>query len=133
MKISELCKMIEDSIHNGKYPLEDQQQKHLADYVEVINKSDSDDLKSKDIKIQVRIQNVYTVNNYVSNIEHLPGVIEMDVLDSFKMLCRRVARIQSTQATSEHGKNYFDNITISTERLHNSINSTTKSDKQKME
>ena len=72
MKISELCKMIEDSIHNGKYPLEDQQQKYLADYVEVINESDPDDLKSKDIKIQVRIQNVYTVNNYVPNIEHLP-------------------------------------------------------------
>jgi hypothetical protein len=123
MKISELCKMIEDSIRNGKYPLEDQQQKHLADYVEVINKSDSEDLKTKDIKIQVRIQNVYTVNNYVPNIEHLPGVVEMDVLDSFKMLCRRVSRIQ---AASEHGKNYFKDITISTERFHNSMDSTTK-------
>ena len=28
MKISELCKMIEDSIHSGKYPLQDKQQKH---------------------------------------------------------------------------------------------------------
>ena len=125
--------MIEDSIHNGKYPLEDQQQKYLADYVEVINESDPDDLKSKDIKIQVRIQNVYTVNNYVPNIEHLPWVIEMDVLDSFKMLCRRVARIQSTKATSEHGKNHFNNITISTERFHNSMDYVTKSDKQRME
>src|SRR6185437_4420216 len=88
MKISELCKMIEGSIHSGTYPLEDQQQKQLANSVEVINRSDSDDLKNSDIKIEVRIQNLYIVNNYTSNIQHLPGVIETDVLDSFKMLCR---------------------------------------------
>jgi hypothetical protein len=101
MKISELCKMIEDSIHNGKYPLEGQQQKYLADYVQVINKSDSEDLKNSDIKIQVRIQNVYTINKYVPGIQHLPGLVEMDVLDTFKMLCRRIARIG---AASEHNK-----------------------------
>ena len=126
MKISELCKMIEGSIRNGKYPLEDQQQKDLAAYVEVINKSESEDLKTKDIKIQVRIQNVYTINNYMPNIQHLPGVVEMDVLDSFKMLCRRVARIQ---APSEHGSK---DITISTERLRDSIDSPQKSEKQRM-
>jgi hypothetical protein len=120
MKISELCKMIEGSIRNGKYPLEDQQQKDLAAYVEVINKSESEDLKTKDIKIQVRIQNVYTINNYMPNIQHLPGVVEMDVLDSFKMLCRRVARIQ---AASEHGSK---DITISTERFPDSIDPTQK-------
>ncbi|HJT48419.1 MAG TPA: hypothetical protein VJ729_09575 [Nitrososphaeraceae archaeon] len=86
--------MIQESIQNRKYPLEDVQQKYLADDVEVINKTDSEDLKNADIKIQVRIKNLYTINNYVPNIEHLPGVIEMDVLDSFKMLCRRVTRIQ---------------------------------------
>jgi hypothetical protein len=96
MKISQLCKMIQESIQNRKYPLEDVQQKYLADDVEVINKTDSEDLKNADIKIQVRIKNLYTINNYVPNIEHLPGVIEMDVLDSFKMLCRRVTRIQVT-------------------------------------
>jgi hypothetical protein len=101
MKISELCKMIEDSIHNGKYPLEDQQQKSLADYVQIINKSDSEDLKTKDIKIQVIIQNVYTINSYVPNIEHLPGVIELDVLDTFRMLCRRLARVK--EAASKDG------------------------------
>jgi hypothetical protein len=110
MKISQLCKMIEESIRNRKYTLEDQQQKYLAHDVEVINKTDSEDLKNADIKIQVRIQNLYTLNNYVPNIEHLPGVIEMDVLDSFKMLCRRVTRIQ---ATSELNKNYPEDRSVS--------------------
>ena len=93
LKISELCKMIESSIRSGKYPLEDQQQKAFANSVEVINRSDSEDLKSKDIKIEVRMQDLYTLNNYLPNIQHLPGVIEMDVLDSFRMLCRRLGRV----------------------------------------
>jgi hypothetical protein len=87
--------MIEESIHAGKYPLETQQQKNLAKSVKIINRSDSEDLKSNDIKIEVRIQDLYSLNNYVSNIEHLPGIIEMDILDSFKMLCRRTERISS--------------------------------------
>jgi hypothetical protein len=95
MKVSELCTMIEESIHAEKYPLEDQEQKSFAKLVKITNKSDSDDLKSNDIKIEVRIQNLYVLNNYVSNIEHLPGIIEMDVLDSFKMLCRRAQRVSS--------------------------------------
>jgi hypothetical protein len=46
--------MIEDSIHGGKYPLEDQQ-KRFANSLQVINRSDSDDLKrSSEIKIGVR-------------------------------------------------------------------------------
>ena len=94
MKISELCSMIEESIHTGRYPLENQQ-KNIAKLVKVINRSDSDDLKSNDIKIEVRIQNLYTLNNYTPNIEHLPGIIEMDILDSFKMLCRRSERQSS--------------------------------------
>ena len=94
MKVSELCKMIEESIHAEKYPLEDQQ-KNLAKLVEITNKSESDDLKSNDIKIEVRIQNLFVLNNYVPDIEHLPGIIEMDVLDSFKMLCRRAQRVSS--------------------------------------
>jgi hypothetical protein len=94
MKISELCKMIEDSIHSGKYPLQDQKQEHFRNLVEVINRSDSEDLKSSsDIKIEIRIQNLYTINNYVPNIQHLPGVIEIDVLDSFKMVCRRLEKV----------------------------------------
>jgi hypothetical protein len=46
--------MIEDSIHAGKYQLDDQQ-KHFKDSVQVINRSDSDDLKNNEIKIEVRI------------------------------------------------------------------------------
>src|SRR5919206_3757289 len=110
MKISELCRMIEDSIHNAKYPLGDQQQ-YLAKYVQVINESGSEDLKNEDIKIKVRIENVYTINNYVPNIEHLPGIIEMDVLDSFKMLCRRNARIQRASQQEDSGTK---NIKIAT-------------------
>ena len=110
MKISELCKMIEDSFHSGRYPVEDQQ-KNFTDIVEVINRSNNEDLKSSDIKIEVRIQNLYAVNNYVPNIQHLPGVIEMDVLDSFKMLCRRSTRVGSDKPG--------DDIALSKETLHN--------------
>lgn len=100
MKISELCSMIEESIHAGKYPLESQQQKNLAKSVKIINRSSSEDLKSNDIKIEVRLKILYVLNNYVSNIEHLPGMIEMDILDSFKMLCRRAERISSDLVTN---------------------------------
>jgi hypothetical protein len=100
MKVSELCRMIEESIHTEKYPLGDQEQKKFAKLVKITNKSESDDLKSNDIKIEVRIQNLFVLNNYVSNIEHLPGIIEMDVLDSFKILCRRIGRISSDLITN---------------------------------
>jgi hypothetical protein len=114
LKISELCKMIESSIRSGKYPLEDQQQKAFANSVEVINRSDSEDLKSKDIKIEVRMQDLYTLNNYLPNIQHLPGVIETDVLDSFRMLCRRLGRVTA----DTDGDNYSKSITISEDKLH---------------
>ena len=100
MKVSELCRMIEESIHAEKYPLEDQEQKNFAKLVKITNRSESDDLKSNDIKIEVRIQNLFVLNNYVPDIEHLPGIIEMDVLDSFKMLCRRAQRVSSDLITS---------------------------------
>jgi hypothetical protein len=102
MKISELCKMIEDSIHSGKYPLDDQRQKHFANLVQIINRSDSENLKSNDIRIEVRIQDLYTINNYVPNIQHLAGVIEIDVLDSFKILCRRLSRIVEDTSRRNH-------------------------------
>jgi hypothetical protein len=95
MKVSELCKMIQGSIYSGKYPLEDNQ-RSLANSVQVINKSSSDDLKSNDIRIEVRLQDLYVLNNYVPNMQHLPGIIELDILDSFKMLCRRLARIDKS-------------------------------------
>lgn len=96
MKISELCKMIEDSLKSGRYPLGDDAQRQMANFVQVINRSSSDDLKERDIKIEVRMDDLYVLNNYIPNIQHLPGVIEMDVIDSYKMLSRRSDRINKT-------------------------------------
>ena len=104
MKISDLCKMIEDTIHSGRYPFEDKQQKHFANSVKIINRSDSEDIKTKDIKIEVKIQDLYTINNYLPNIQHLPGVIEIDALVSFKMLCRRLGRLD-TGTNDDNTKN----------------------------
>jgi hypothetical protein len=94
MKISELCKMIEDSIHSGRYPMDQDTEKQMEHHVQIINRSLSDDLKDKDIKIEVRIKDLYVLNNYIQTIQHLPGVIEIDAVDSFKMLSRRVGRIE---------------------------------------
>ncbi|MGA7900814.1 MAG: hypothetical protein WCA39_18365, partial [Nitrososphaeraceae archaeon] len=69
---------------------------------------------SKDIRIEVRMQDLYTLNNYLPNIQHLPGVIETDVLDSFRMLCRRLGRVTA----DTDGDNYSKSITISEDKLH---------------
>jgi hypothetical protein len=95
MKVSELCKMVQDSIHSGKYPLENNQ-RGLANSIQIINRSSKDDLEGSDIKIEVRLQDLFVLNNYVPNIQHLPGIIEIDILDSFKMLCRRLERIEKS-------------------------------------
>jgi hypothetical protein len=95
MKISELCKMVQDSIHSGKYPLENNQ-KGLANSIQIINRSSKDDLEGNDIKIEIRLQDLFVLNNYVPNMQHLPGIIEIDILDSFKMLCRRLERIEES-------------------------------------
>ena len=110
MKISELCNMIQESIHTGKYPLENHYKKNFAKSVKIINKSDSEDLKSNDIRIEVRIQDLYTLNNYIANIEHLPGIIELDILDSFKMLCRRAERISSDLITNIWCSNHLSHL-----------------------
>ncbi len=114
MKISALCKMIEESIHTGKYPIdyENNNLRNLANSVQVINRSVSDDLRSSDIIIEVRIQDLYTISNYIPNIKHLPGIIESDVLDSFKMLCRRLERIDESNDISK------DKRISSIDRLH---------------
>lgn len=93
MKISELCKMIEDSVRSGRYPLDNDTQRKLAGALQVINRSDSEDLKGSNIRIETRVQDLYVVSNYVPNIQHLPGVIEQDVIDSFKMICRKIDRL----------------------------------------
>ena len=82
--------MIEE-FHSRKYLSEDKQQKHFTNLVRIMNKSDFENLKNSDIKIDVRLQNLYTTNNRVSNIQPVPGIIEMD---SFKMLCKRLGSIE---------------------------------------
>ncbi|MGH9985751.1 MAG: hypothetical protein ACRD8W_17540 [Nitrososphaeraceae archaeon] len=49
--------MIENSIHSRKYPLNQEHEKQMAGLVRIINRSSSDDLKEKDIKIKVRRNN----------------------------------------------------------------------------
>ena len=93
MKISDLCKMIQDSVCSGRYPLDSDAQRKLAGVLQVINRSESEDLNSSKIIIETRIWELYVINNYVPNIQHLPGVIELDVIDSFKMICRKLDRI----------------------------------------
>lgn len=100
MKISELCSMIQESIQAGRYPFENENQRKYAKFVKIVNRSDSEDLKSNDIRIEVQIQELFTLNNYVANMEHLPGMIELDILDSYKMLCRRVERVSSDLITN---------------------------------
>jgi len=68
----------------------------MAALVQVIKRSSSDDLKEKDIKIEIRLNDLYDLNNYIQSIQHLPGVIEIDALDSFKMLSRRIVRIDKS-------------------------------------
>jgi hypothetical protein len=91
--------MIQESIQDGRYPFENENQKKYAKLVKILNRSNSEDFKSNDIRIEVRIQDLFTLNNYVANIEHLPGIIEMDILDSYKMLSRRAERVSSDLIT----------------------------------
>src|SRR5437867_364044 len=93
MRISELCKMIEDSVRSGRYPLETETQKKLSTFLQVINLSDTEDLKTGNVRIETRVQDLYVVSNYIPNIQHLPGLIELDVVDSFKMICRKLERL----------------------------------------
>ena len=94
--------MIEESFRSGKYPLTQESERQKSQLVKVINRSASEDMKGENIVIETRISNFFVMNNYVSEITHLPGMIEMDTLDSFKMLSRRIDRV----------KNDLSNITI---------------------
>ncbi len=66
---------------------------------DTIQRSVSDDMQSEEIKIEVRIHGLYVISNYIPRIEHLPGVIEADALESFKILCRRLERIKDNAET----------------------------------
>lgn len=87
--------MIEDSIRSGRYPLDAEVQKKFAPLLQVINRSEDDNLAAADIKVETRVKEFYVLNNYVPNMEHLPGIVELDVLDSFKIICRRLERVKS--------------------------------------
>ena len=100
LKISELCKLIEESFHSGKYPLSSEIEKILSGSVKIINKSPSEDLKGENIIIETRVEEFFVLNNYIPSITHLPGIIEMDSLDSFKMLSRRIERKLSNNTKS---------------------------------
>ena len=67
-------------------------------------------MKGSEIKIEVRIQGLYIISNYVPNIEHLPGIIEVDVLDFFKILCRRLERMTDNVGNPKES-------TVSSEKL----------------
>ncbi|HEX9677744.1 hypothetical protein [Nitrososphaera sp.] len=95
MKVSELCSMIEESIKSGRYPLETETQKKCAGLLKVTSKSATDDLKSGDAAVEVRVGDLYFTTNFSPNIHHLPGVIEMDVLDCFRLICRKADRIDT--------------------------------------
>lgn len=95
MKVSELCKMIEDSIKSGRYPLETETQKMCAGLLKVSSKSPSDDLRSGDAAVEVRVGDLYIATNFSQDMQHLPGVIEADVVDLFKLICRKVDRIDA--------------------------------------
>jgi len=94
--------MIEESFRSGKYPLTQESERQKSQLVKVINRSATEDMKGDNIIIETRISDFFVMNNYVSEITHLPGMIEMDTLDSFKMLSRRIDRV----------KNDLSNITI---------------------
>lgn len=87
--------MIEESFRSGNYPLTQETEKRLSKLVKVINRSSSDEMKGDNIIIETRISDFFVMNNYMSKITHLPGMIEMDALDSFKMLSRRIDRIKN--------------------------------------
>lgn len=95
MKVSELCSMIEDSIKSGRYPLETETQKKCAGLLKVTSKSTSDDLRSGDAAVEIRVGDLYVTTNFSQNMQHLPGVIEADVVDAFKLICRKVDRIDT--------------------------------------
>lgn len=74
----------------------------MAGLVQIINRSSSDDLKEKNIEIgkEVRLKDLYVLNNYIQSVQHLPGIIEVDALDSFKMLsCCEYVESQDIQYT----------------------------------
>lgn len=102
MKTSELCKLIEESLQTGKYPFSSEIERRTSPRVQINNKSSTDSLKDENIIIETKLDDFYVINNYNSKLLHLPGIIEMDSIESFKMLSRRLGRInQTTESNHE--------------------------------
>jgi hypothetical protein len=93
LKISELCKLIEESLRTGKYPFSSENEVKMSQRVQINSKSTTDSLKDENIIIEIKLDDFYVINNYNCKLSHLPGIIEIDSLDSFKMLSRRLSRI----------------------------------------
>jgi hypothetical protein len=87
--------MIQESVRSGRYPLATDTEKKFAGSVQVSLKSGADDLKAGDVAVEVRVNGFYAVNNYAPNIQHLPGVIEAEALDSYRMICRKIDRLDT--------------------------------------
>ncbi len=95
MKVSELCAMIQESVRSARYPLATDTEKKFAGSVQVSLKSGADDLKARDIAVEVRVHDLYVINNYVPNIQHLPGIIEAEAVESYRMICRKIDRLDT--------------------------------------
>jgi hypothetical protein len=99
--------MIQDSIRSARYPFSTDVEKRLAPQVQVTPKGGSEDqLSSGDIAVEVRVQNFYVLTNYVSGISHLPGLIEADVIESFKMICRRFDRLDASGSNNNNNDKF---------------------------
>src|SRR3712207_6897248 len=74
-----------------------------------------------------RSQDLYVLNNYFSDLQHLPGIIEIDILDSFKMLCRRLARKnksldrKSTRLNSSHANISYAVFCLKKKKPYNNL------------
>lgn len=89
--------LVQESIRSGRYPMDTDTQRKFAGSVLVTSVSSPDAMLdgAEKVVVEVRVDDLYVVNGYVPNLKHLPGIIEADVLDSFKMICRRIERLDS--------------------------------------
>jgi len=82
-------------MRTGKYPFSSEIERKMSQRVQINNKSTTDSLKDDNIIIEIKLDDFYVLNNYNCKLAHLPGIIEIDSLDSFKMLSRRLSRINT--------------------------------------
>jgi hypothetical protein len=51
-----------------------------------------------------RVKGFYMLHHYVQSIQHLSGVIEIDAFDLFKMLSRRIERVEKSNVSFDRQK-----------------------------